>query len=67
MKKSYVQLIAIISGILLIVLSVSGHQGIVSVPVAAVLSIVLAPVFLISVGLLFSAEVIDGDIPFMGY
>ncbi len=67
MKKRYVQLIAIISGILLIVLSVSGHQGIVSVPVAAVLSIILAPVFLISVGLLFSAEVIDGDIPFMGY
>lgn len=67
MKKRYVQLIAIISGILHIVLSVSGHQGIVSVPVAAVLSIVLAPVFLISVGLLFSAEVIDGDIPFMGY
>lgn len=67
MKKSYVQLIAIISGILLIILSVAGHQGIVLVPVAAVLSIVLAPVFLISVGLLFSAEVIDGDIPFMGY
>jgi|LDZT01.1.fsa_nt_gi hypothetical protein len=67
MKKRYIQLIAIISGILLIVLSGAGHQGIVSVPVGAVLSIVLAPVFLISVGLLFSAEVIDGDIPFMGY
>ncbi len=67
MKRHYVQLIAIISGILLIVLSVAGHQDIVQVPVAAVLSIVLAPVFLISVGLLFSAEVIDGDIPFMGY
>ncbi len=67
MKKRYVQLIAIISGILLIILSVAGHQGSVQLPVAAVLSIVLAPVFLISVGLLFSAEITDGDIPFMGY
>ncbi|MCQ1537678.1 hypothetical protein FTO68_01555 [Methanocalculus taiwanensis] len=67
MKKRYVQLIAIISGILLIILSGAGHQAIVSLPVAAVLSIILAPVFLISVGLLFSAEITDGDIPFMGY
>lgn len=67
MKKRYVQLIAIISGILLIILSGAGHLAIVSVPVAAVLSIILAPVFLISVGLLFSAEITDGDIPFMGY
>lgn len=67
MKKHFIQLIAIVSGILLIVLSVAGHLGMVQMPVAAVLSIVLAPVFLISVGLLFSAEIIDGDIPFMGY
>ena len=67
MKKRYIQLIAIISGILLIALSGAGHLGIVQVPVAAVLSIILAPVFLISVGLLFSAEITDGDIPFMGY
>ncbi|RQD82702.1 MAG: hypothetical protein D5R96_04090 [Methanocalculus sp. MSAO_Arc2] len=67
MKRSHLQLTAAASGLLLAAVSAGTYLGYIQIPVAAVLSILLIPVFLIPVGLLLAADITDGDIPFMGY
>jgi len=67
MKRLFIQLLAIISGVILILASAGAHLGMMAPSLSAVITILVAPVLLISVGLLFAARLKDGDIPFLGY
>jgi len=67
MKRLSIQLFAIISGVILVTTSAGAHLGIIAPSLSAVITILIVPVLLISVGLLFAARLTDGDIPFMGY
>ena len=67
MKRLHFQLTATLSGITLILTSVWAYLGTISITISAIASIIVFPVFIISLGLLLSAKIKDGDIPFMGY
>ncbi len=67
MKRLHIQLIAILSGIILILSSIGAYLGAISYTISALATIIIFPPFIISFGLLLSARLKDGDIPFMGY
>ncbi|HIJ06336.1 MAG: hypothetical protein XE11_0942 [Methanomicrobiales archaeon 53_19] len=67
MKRLHIQLIAILSGIILILSSIGAYLGAISYAISALATIIIFPAFIISIGLLLSAGLKDGDIPFMGY
>lgn len=67
MKRFYFQLTAVLSGIILILSSVGAFLGAIPYTISALAAIIIFPAFIISIGLLLSARLKDGDIPFMGY
>lgn len=67
MKRFYIQLTAVLSGIILILSSVGAFLGAIPYAISALTAIIIFPAFIISIGLLVSARLKDGDIPFMGY
>jgi len=67
MKRLHIQLIAILSGLILILSSIGAYLGAIPYASSALVTIIIFPAFIISIGLLLSARLKDGDIPFMGY
>lgn len=67
MKRVHIQLTAVLSGIILILSSALAYLGAIPYALSALATIIIFPAFVISIGLLLSARLKDGDIPFMGY
>ncbi|MDO8841840.1 hypothetical protein [Methanocalculus sp.] len=67
MKRLHIQLTAVLSGIILILSSALAYLGAITYAISALAAIIIFPAFIISIGLLLSASLKDGDIPFMGY
>ncbi len=67
MKKKTTKRLAVISGSLMIIISIALTFGAKPVWLLTVLSILCLPVFVISLFLTWSAKDKEGDYPFIGY